>query len=79
MLTKIKNYVESRGMVSLQDIALHFDVQPSAMQGMLQVWVNKGALKVSSAAADCNSNCGRCDAAGSEMYSSTTSVISLNL
>jgi hypothetical protein len=45
ILNDVKNYIKDRGQVSLQDISLHFDVEPEALQGMLEFWVNKGRIR----------------------------------
>ncbi len=53
ILSDLKDYVKSRRQVSLKDAALHFDVEPEAIRGMLEFWVNKGKIRKYSNQADC--------------------------
>jgi len=45
MLRDIKKYIQEHKRVSLRDIALHFDVDPGAIEKMVAVWVKKGIIK----------------------------------
>lgn len=45
ILSDLKDYVKSRRQVSLKDAALHFDVEPEAIRGMLDFWVSKGKIR----------------------------------
>ena len=45
ILSDIRNYVQDRGQSSLADIALHFDIEPEAARGMLDIWIRKGKLQ----------------------------------
>ena len=40
ILTDIRKYLSERNVVSLQDLSLHFKIDPDAMQGMLEHWVD---------------------------------------
>ncbi len=64
MLSDIRNYLSNRDAVSVRDLALHFDVSPAAMQGMLNHWIRKGRVKRIFACGGCNS----CDNQDSEIY-----------
>ncbi|MEE9320724.1 MAG: FeoC-like transcriptional regulator [Granulosicoccus sp.] len=59
MLLDIKQYLIERQHASLRDIALHFDTNPDAMRGMLEIWINKGKIRKCDAAAcgGCSSGC----------------------
>lgn len=67
ILSEIRDYVEKRGQASLKDICLHFDLEPDAARGMLQVWINKGKLIKVEAKSDCG-GCNHCDPLGMEIY-----------
>lgn len=69
ILSEVRDYLRTRGQVSLSDVALHFDVTPDVARGMLDVWVRKGkAQKHSAGGASCGSSCNQCDPATVEMY-----------
>ncbi len=57
ILSDLKNYVKSRRQVSLKDAALHFDVEPEAIRGMLEFWVCKGKINKYSSDAACAGGC----------------------
>lgn len=59
MLLDIKAYLQERKQATLRDLSIHFDVNPEAMRGMLDKWIQKGRVAKISAAAcgGCASNC----------------------
>jgi len=60
ILSELKNYVKSRRQVSLKDAALHFDVDPDAIRGMLEFWVSKGKISKHGNDAACAVGCASC-------------------
>ncbi len=68
ILADIKRYLEQRGQAALADIALHFDADPEAVRGMLEVWMRKGRVHRQMANAACGSACHQCDSAVTEIY-----------
>jgi len=68
ILADIRAYLKARGQASLSDIALHFDADPEAVRGMLEVWVRKGQVQRRAATAACGSSCSQCDSATTELY-----------
>ena len=46
LITSIRDYVQLKGRVNLQDVARHFRLAESAAEPMLNFWVNKGVIKV---------------------------------
>ncbi len=62
ILSDLKNYVKEHQQVSLRDAALHFDVEPDAMKGMLEFWISKGKIKKYSS----ESICGGCSCSQKE-------------
>ena len=66
MLSDIRRYLIAKpdNMVSLYELASHFDVEEAVMSGMLSHWLRKGRItRVTSAA--CEQSCGGCDKGGS--------------
>ncbi len=61
ILTDIKQYVQKHKLVSVQDVARHFDVETEAARGMLGFWVTKGKMKKTASTMSCNQSCG-CEA-----------------
>ena len=68
ILSDIRHYLEQRGQATLADIALHFDADPDAIRGMLEIWVRKGRIHRRMATASCGSSCSQCDPAVTEIY-----------
>lgn len=68
ILSDIRDYLRQRGQATLADIALHFDTDPDALRGMLQVWVEKGKVHRQMATASCGGSCTQCDPASTEIY-----------
>jgi hypothetical protein len=68
ILSELKQYIKNRQQVSLTDIANHFDVEPEAVRGMLQFWINKGKINQQLSGPGCGGGC-HCDYKGSnEIY-----------
>ena len=44
ILSEVRDYLQQRGRATLADIALHFDTEPDAVRGMLQIWIQKGKV-----------------------------------
>ncbi len=60
MLSDIRKYLMAQGgMVSLYDLANHFDTEEPVMAGMLSHWLRKGRLKMTES--PCAKSCGGCD------------------
>jgi hypothetical protein len=61
ILTEIKQYLIARQAATLSDMAIHFDTTPEAMRDMLQIWVQKGTVKITSTHGEngCGRGCGR--------------------
>lgn len=68
ILTDVRRYLRQRGQASLADMALHFDAQPDALRGMLEVWVRKGRVYRRQATASCGSSCRQCASEATEVY-----------
>lgn len=46
LITSIRDYVQLRGRANLLDVARHFRLPESAVEPMLDFWVNKGVIKL---------------------------------
>lgn len=66
MLIAVKNHMAKRGVTSLQELALHFQVEPDAMRSMLEHWIRKG--RVRRQAACHHTACCGCNPAMTECY-----------
>ncbi|MCL2298111.1 MAG: FeoC-like transcriptional regulator [Proteobacteria bacterium] len=64
ILMKLRDYLKEKHTASLSDVARHFDIPESAVQNMLEHWVQKGQVTVGYATVDagasCSSGCGGC-------------------
>ena len=74
ILSDIRHYLEERGQATLADISLHFDADPDAVRGMLEVWIRKDKVYRKMATASCGGSCSQCDPALTEIYVWTESV-----
>jgi putative ferrous iron transport protein C len=59
ILGDLKSYLTSHKRVPIADLANRFDVEPDALRGMLQLWVDKGRVRRLEGAGACGS-CARC-------------------
>ena len=67
ILADIKTYLRQRGQASLADLALHFDSEPEALRGMLEVWIRKGRVRKRQSGGGCG-GCTECGAGAGETY-----------
>jgi putative ferrous iron transport protein C len=69
MLSEIKQYLIEHKRATLGDLAIHFDIEPEAMRGMMQQWIRKGRVLKSDVQANCHGACSKCcDASAMEIY-----------
>jgi hypothetical protein len=67
-LIQLKNYLRTRRIVPLQDMALHFQTDIETVRPLLAVWIDKGkVLKRPGSAGSCKGCC-QCDPATIEVY-----------
>ena len=59
----IKALLIERQQMSLVDLARHFYVNESVMQGMLDHWIKKGRLEKIDLSGTCGTGCGSCNEA----------------
>lgn len=61
MLFQIREYIRRAGVVSDQQISREFQLDNSALQPMLDLWISKGIiLKCAPQGASCKSSCFKC-------------------
>ena len=46
LLGQIRDYVKARGVVTLQDIMLHFDIAADSAEFALNYWLRKGKIQL---------------------------------
>jgi len=69
ILSKIKHYLMKHKRVTLEDLALHFDIETEAMRGMLEQWIRKGRVLKLDMQVSCNKTCSKCcDTSAMEIY-----------
>lgn len=68
MLMQIRDYCAQRGLVSLHDLTLHFQIEAEVMRGMLEHWIRKGKLCKQAPCGGCVSSCGGCNPTFNEFY-----------
>ncbi|MCB1757609.1 MAG: FeoC-like transcriptional regulator [Gammaproteobacteria bacterium] len=68
ILSDIRDYVKKHGQVSLADLVNHFDSEPSAMDAMLQRWIDRKLIKKTRLTASCGDSCQQCDVRDSVLY-----------
>ncbi|OCG21901.1 hypothetical protein A9G11_07880 [Gilliamella sp. wkB108] len=78
LITSIRDYVQIKGRVDLQNIACHFNLPESALIPMLSFWVKKGMIKreISDNQTNCKTNlchsCMKCDLDQQAIYTWVT-------
>ena len=66
MLTDIRDFLHHNQQATLEQLSLKFNSQPSAIEGMLQVWIRKGLI--AKATPDKCGDCCKCDSASKTYY-----------
>ncbi len=67
-LIQLKKYLQSRKVVPLQDMALHFQTDTETVRPLLDVWVSKGKVRQRPGSAAPCKGCCQCDPATIEVY-----------
>jgi predicted ArsR family transcriptional regulator len=67
ILGDLKSYLTAHKQVAITDLANRFDVEPDALRGMLQLWVDKGRVRRLEVGGACGS-CARCGDGNPEIY-----------
>jgi len=56
----VKRYLSERKIAPLNDISLHFDLEPDAVRGLLSHWIRKGRVRMHQDEGCSNGCCGGC-------------------
>jgi hypothetical protein len=68
ILSDLKRYLSHHRVATLSNIAIHFDIEPDAIRGMLEHWIRKGKVLKHSRNESCKKACCKCDSATVEIY-----------
>ncbi len=68
ILSELRDYLRHNRRALLVDMSNRFDMEPDALRGMLQKWVNKGKVRKLSGDSACSTGCCKCDPATLELY-----------
>lgn len=68
ILSDLKDYLQSRKRVVMNELVMHFGVEADALRGMLSLWVAKGKVKKLLAESACGTSCCKCDPLLTEIY-----------
>lgn len=70
ILSELRDYLKGRQHVSLRDLSRHFNIDPDALRGMLQIWIAKGRVRkvASGSRRACATSCCQCDPSVIEFY-----------
>jgi DeoR/GlpR family transcriptional regulator of sugar metabolism len=67
MLTEIRDYIKQRERVSVEDIALHFDITPELAAQQIRHWEAKGKVILLQTSHRC-SGCKGCQGQSTQIY-----------
>ncbi|RMG31223.1 MAG: sugar metabolism transcriptional regulator [Gammaproteobacteria bacterium] len=67
ILTELRDYLREHGQASLQDMAVRFDMDASALRGALEHWIRKGKVRRLPPGTPC-SGCTSCAPDTVELY-----------
>lgn len=60
MLVQLLDYIRKQGVVSTQQLSRFFHIDEAALQPMLNIWINKGAIKPCETSSSCKTSCFKC-------------------
>lgn len=60
MLLQIRDLIKREHVVSTQQLTRQFCIDEQALQPILNIWINKGIIRISAEKQDCKSACFRC-------------------
>lgn len=65
-LLELKEYLQGRDIVSIDDLGLHFKASRETLEPMLEHWIQKGKLRKETVESSCGGKHGTCSCGGSE-------------
>ena len=73
LLTELRDYLSTRKRASIADLALRFQTDAPALEGMLAAWIAKGKVRRLKDSLPCGT-CGKCESATTDIYEWATHV-----
>lgn len=67
ILSELRDYIKTHRRAALVDISQHFDVEPEAVRGMVDLWIRKGKVRKLPGGMTCDGCC-ECGPALVEIY-----------
>ncbi len=67
ILTDLRDYLAARKRASVDDLAKHFEMETSAIEGLLATWMRKGRVRRLKDHLPCGT-CGKCESAVTDIY-----------
>ena len=67
ILSEIKRYLALHRRVPIADLVNRFEVEPDALRGMLDIWIDKGKVRRTAIEGTCG-GCSKCAAFAMEVY-----------
>lgn len=65
-LLELKEYLQSKDIVSINDLSIHFNAPPETLEPMLEHWIRKGKLCKETSGNPCGGKHGTCSCGDSE-------------
>ena len=59
-LLELKEYLQSKDTVSINDLGIHFNASPETLEPMLEHWIRKGKLCKETSESSCGNKKGSC-------------------
>ncbi|MBV5309501.1 FeoC-like transcriptional regulator [Chromatium okenii] len=68
LISELLRYLHDNQRAALRDLASHFDIEPEALRGMLELLERRGRVRKLPANTPCAGGCCSCDPASIEIY-----------
>ncbi len=68
ILSELRDYLKEHKRVTLNELVIHFDIDPDALRGMIAKWISKGKVRPLPVGKGCGSTCHKCDPTLTEFY-----------
>lgn len=68
ILAELRSYLQQKQRITLNDLVVHFQIDPDALRGMLSKWIQKGKVRLISGSNACGTSCCKCDPLLTEIY-----------
>ncbi|PWW81066.1 hypothetical protein CR164_12250 [Prosthecochloris marina] len=59
-LLELKEYLQNRGIVSINDLSVHYNASPETLEPMLEHWIRKGKLRKETPDSSCGNKKSSC-------------------